>query len=299
MSAGYHSTQDDLLRLQHNHPTFVGIDSDGCVFDTMDIKQKQCFHPEIIRLWHLEPIEKYLREAAEFVNLYSRSRGRNRFPCLMEAIDLLRDRPEVLAANVKLPEFVSLRKWIDSGAALGNPQLQQLVEETGDAELATVCAWSNAVNDRVEQTVKNIPPFRWVRESLEKINQHSDVICVSQTPGEALLREWDQNDITRYVALIAGQELGTKAEHIELATRGHYPAANILMIGDAPGDCKAAKANDALFFPINPAHEEASWERFYKEAYDKFLAGEYAGVYEQELIAEFESLLPETPPWKV
>jgi hypothetical protein len=30
----------------------------------------------------------------------------------------------------------------------------------------------------------------------------------------------------------------------------------------------------------------------------KFLAGEYAGEYEALLIAEFEKLLPEVPPWK-
>jgi hypothetical protein len=29
-----------------------------------------------------------------------------------------------------------------------------------------------------------------------------------------------------------------------------------------------------------------------------FLAGEYAGDYETKLIAEFEALLPEVPPWK-
>ncbi len=30
----------------------------------------------------------------------------------------------------------------------------------------------------------------------------------------------------------------------------------------------------------------------------RFLAGEYAGEYEAALIAEFEGLLPEVPPWK-
>ena len=39
------------------------------------------------------------------------------------------------------------------------------------------------------------------------------------------------------------------------------------MIGDAPGDMKAARANGALFFPINPGHEDESWERFYDEAH--------------------------------
>jgi hypothetical protein len=69
------------------------------------------------------------------------------------------------------------------------------------------------------------------------------------------------------------------------------------MIGDAPGDYQAARANEALFFPINPGHEDESWERFYQEAMGKFLNGEFAGAYEAGLIAEFEKLLPELPPW--
>lgn len=33
------------------------------------------------------------------------------------------------------------------------------------------------------------------------------------------------------------------------------------MIGDAPGDLKAARGNGALFFPVNPGDEEESWKR--------------------------------------
>ena len=98
--------------------------------------------------------------------------------------------------------------------------------------------------------------------------------------------------------IIAGQELGTKTEHIALATEGKYESSKILMIGDAPGDRKAAKDNDALFYPINPDGEEASWERFHEEAFGKFLDGTYAGDYEAKLIHEFEDALPEAPPWK-
>jgi phosphoglycolate phosphatase-like HAD superfamily hydrolase len=70
------------------------------------------------------------------------------------------------------------------------------------------------------------------------------------------------------------------------------------MIGDSPGDLKAAKANNALFYPINPGREEQSWERFHNEAADKFINEQYAGDYQDQLIAEFEACLPETPPWE-
>lgn len=291
-------TREDLTGLKRKHAGFVGIDSDGCVLDTMEIKQKQCFHPRIIKHWRLEAIEKYLRESAEFVNLYSTWRGKNRFLSLLRTIDLLRERPEVIASGVDLPEFKALRKFIHSGLPLGNPSLEQVVKETGDLELAEVLAWSKGVNEDVARTVRSVPLFKWARESLDKIRLHSDAICVSQTPQEALLREWEEHDLGKYVAAIAGQELGSKTEHIRLAAGGKYDSNKILMIGDAPGDMTAARENDALFYPINPGHEETSWERFFNEAYDKFLEDGYAGDYESRMIAEFNALLPETPPWE-
>jgi hypothetical protein len=70
------------------------------------------------------------------------------------------------------------------------------------------------------------------------------------------------------------------------------------MIGDAPGDYKAAQANNTLFYPINPGAEEASWKRFHDEAIDRFLNGTFAGEYQQKLLDEFNSYLPERPPWE-
>lgn len=289
--------QEDLINFKPEHDSFVGIDSDGCVFPTMEIKQKQCFHKLIVAHWHLEKIEKYLRESAEFVNLYSIHRGRNRFPCLLLAIDLIRGRPEVVAAKVKLPEFKSLKKFIDSGAPLSNAELEKAVQANGDAELAALLQWSKAVNAEIARTVTNVKPFKWVRESLRAIKRNSDAICVSQTPTEALVREWAEHKLMEFVEVIAGQELGTKKEHIHLATNKRYPNDKILMIGDAPGDQAAAQGNHAHFYPINPGHEEESWEKFFKEAYAKFLDGSYGGAYEDALTQEFRKLLPSVPPW--
>jgi histidinol phosphatase-like enzyme len=92
--------------------------------------------------------------------------------------------------------------------------------------------------------------------------------------------------------------MGKKQLHINLAANGKYEPNRVLMVGDAPGDMRAAKANGALFYPVNPGDEEASWDRFYEEAVHKFLAEEYAGDYEASIIEEFEAMLPETPPWK-
>ena len=126
----------------------------------------------------------------------------------------------------------------------------------------------------------------------------ADMVVVSATPTEALIREWEEHEIAKHARVIAGQEMGSKKQHLAMTAKGKYVPDHILMIGDAPGDMEAARGNGALFLPINPGHEEASWERFYKEGLDRFLAGQYAGAYEASLVAEFLKLLPDTPPWK-
>ena len=191
-----------------------------------------------------------------------------------------------------------MREFIDSGLPLSNGSLAKLVAETGDPELRCALDWSEAVNATIADMVYGVAPFSYVRESLELITQHADAIVVSQTPVEALVREWQEHDIDCYVRVIAGQELGTKSEHLRYASHGKYPDERKLMIGDAPGDYRAARDNNAAFYPINPGHEDESWERFYKEAFMRFVEGSYAGAYEAALIADFEKALPAVPPWK-
>jgi phosphoglycolate phosphatase-like HAD superfamily hydrolase len=287
-----------LTEFKAKHKFFIGIDSDGCAFDTMEIKHKECFIPNIINYWDLQAVSKYAREAAEFVNLYSKWRGINRFPAVVMVFDLLAERPEVQKRGVKMPDVKSLREWMKKETKLGNPALEKAAHETNDPILKKALVWSKAVNAAIEFMVHDVPPFPLVRESLEKASKKADIICVSATPGEALKREWEEHDIAKFAAVIAGQEMGTKGEHLQLAAGGKYPANRILMIGDAEGDLKAARSVNALFFPINPGHEEDSWQRFFEEGMDKFFQEEFAGDYEGRLIAEFAKLLPETPPWK-
>ena len=86
------------------HDYLVGIDSDGCAFDTMELKHKECFIPNTINYYELQGVSKYAREAAEFVNLYSKSRGINRFPALIETLEWLQKRPEVKARGIADPD---------------------------------------------------------------------------------------------------------------------------------------------------------------------------------------------------
>jgi phosphoglycolate phosphatase-like HAD superfamily hydrolase len=266
----------------------------------MEIKHKECFIPNIIKHWGLQAVSKYAREASEFVNLYSKWRGVNRWPALVITFDLLRERPEVLARHAAIPEAPSVRAFVDSAHPKSNDGLKAFMAEAGsDAELERGLAWTEAVNAAVADLVQHgVPPFPLVHESMASMHAKADLVVISGTPTSALEREWNEHSLAAYTRVIAGQEMGTKTQHLALATDRKYAPGHVLMIGDAPGDRKAAHANDALFYPINPGGEEASWERFYHEALPRFFAGEYAGAYEAALIAEFEARLPDVPPWQ-
>ncbi len=284
-----------MFEITPRHDFLVGIDSDGCAFDTMEVKHKECFIPNIINHYNLAGVSKYAREAAEFVNLYSKSRGINRFPALIETLYWLRERPEVRARGIEVRIHHGLVEWIKSETKLANPALEAAVKAGGHPDLRQALAWSKSVNETIEQIVRAVPPFPYVRECLEKLAPRADLFVVSATPNEALKREWEEHDLAKYVCAICGQEVGTKKE--SLANAKKYPRHHALMIGDAPGDHQAAQANGALFYPINPGAEDASWQRLCEEAIDRFLGGTFVGAYQDKLLAEFDTYLPKRPPW--
>jgi phosphoglycolate phosphatase-like HAD superfamily hydrolase len=290
--------QSPLRDFNRRSQFLIGIDSDGCVFDTMEVKHKECFIPNIVKYYGLASISKYARETAEFLNLYSKWRGVNRFPGLVLTMDLLSERPEVASRRPRLPALLGLRDWIERETKLSNRALEAEVASTGDPDLKLALEWSKAVNRSIEEVVREVPPFAFVRESLESMAGTADVMVVSATPCEALEREWDEHGLRRHVALLAGQEQGSKQEHLALAAVGRYDPDRILMVGDALSDWRAAEANGVLFYPIDPGCEEASWQRFFEESLPRFFSGTYAGAYMDAQLARFEALLPETPPWK-
>lgn len=286
-----------MLTITPKHDFLVGIDSDGCVFDSMELKHKECFIPNFINHYGLQGVSKYAREAAEFVNLYSKSRGANRFPALIEQLDWLGRRPEVKARGISVAKPKGLIDWAARETKLGNPALEKAVAETGNADLKQALAWSVAVNKSIAEMVRAVPPFPFVRRTLEQLATKCDMLVCSQTPNAALEAEWKEHKIDRYVVAICGQEIGSKKESLTNAKQ--YKPNHTLMLGDAPGDYKAAAANNCLFFPINPGKEEASWERLFLEGMPRFFEGRFAGDYQKSLLDEFDTYLPERPPWPV
>ena len=290
--------QAALRRFTPKHRFFVGIDSDGCAFDSMELKWKECFIPALIRDFGLAAISRCARETSEFINLYSRHRGTNRFPSLILTLDLLKERPEALKRGVDIPRLEGLRQWLSRETKLSNAVLKVEVEANGDPNLKRTLAWSLAVNQAIEEIVRDVPPFPYVRESLVEIGKQADIMVVSATPGEALEREWRENGLTDLVAVIAGQEMGSKSQVLRVAAAGKYDNNHILMIGDAPGDLAAAESVGVLFYPIEPGHEEESWKWLLDEGLARFFAGTYAGDSMNDRVKRFQALLPDEPPWK-
>lgn len=287
-----------LKNLQPDHEFFIGIDSDGCVFDSMEVKQKEFFIPNALKYFDLYAISKVLRETWEFVNLYSIYRGGNRFTSILKVFELLSEREEIKDYKNKLPDLTSLKKWVKTETRLGNDSLRKYFESNFNPDLEKVIQWSEAVNKEINLWLRDIPPFPHALKAIKTISSFADLIVVSQTPLDALDREWKEHDIKKYINAIAAQEHGTKTDHIAMAAKGKYPDNKILMIGDAKGDLDAAKNNGILFYPVIPGKEDESWKRFLTEGIDRFTKGTYAGIYEEKLLSQFRKSLPEKPSRK-
>jgi phosphoglycolate phosphatase-like HAD superfamily hydrolase len=287
-----------LKNLKPKQEFFIGIDSDGCVFDTMEVKQKEFFIPDALKYFDLFAISTILRETWEFVNLYSIHRGGNRFTSLIKVFELLSERKEIKESGCELPDLKSLKIWVNSETKLGNASLRKYYELNYSPDLEEIVKWTEAVNEDIGKWLRKIPPFPNSKAAIGKMSLIADLIVVSQTPLEALNREWEEHDLKKYIRTIAGQEHGTKTEHLALAAKGKYPDNKILMIGDAKGDLDAAKNNGVLFYPIIPGKESETWELFLNIGLERFTNDTYAGPYEEKLIKEFIKYLPETPPWK-
>ena len=284
-----------LFTPQHDY--LVCIDSDGCVFDTMEIKHKECFCPAYIEYFGLQAVSKYARDAWEFANLYSAWRGVHRLPVMLKSLDLLEKRKEVIERGFTPPRMQALRDYIAEGRPLNNAGLEAYLAEHPEAEeIRTTLDWSNETNARINRMVHGVPPFPHVRQSLERLSAVADIVIVSATQQLSLEREWSENGLLHLVSMVCGQESGSKKEIIA-RLMGEYSPDRVLMIGDAPGDRRAAEASGVLFYPICPDREAQSWAAF-GACFDALLAGSYRQELQPELIAHFETLLPTKPGWQ-
>lgn len=263
----------------------VCIDSDGCAMDTMEIKHRKCFAPEMIKTWNLEENEEYILNLWYDLNLYTQTRGINRFKGLAETFKIIREK------GIEIEDLDSLLNWVDTTNELSNRSLKSEIEKTNSKALKMALEWSLNVNEAIENLPKGDEPFENVKESLETLSKKVDISVVSSANGEALNDEWNRNDLVKYLRALLGQEAGTKQHCIAELKKKGYDIDKILMVGDAPGDLQAAKNNEVKFYPILVNKEGFSWERLVGEAVPKLINGEFDEIYQNQLIDEFNSSL--------
>lgn len=274
-----------LVDFHKKHHVLVCVDSDGCAMDTMDVKHIECFGPKIVDVFGLEKIEEPFLRLWNELNLYSMTRGINRFKGLVLSFDVAYER------RMDVTPFKALKKWTEETTELSNRALEQAYKDTGEEELRLGLLWSEKVNEAIGQLADVDQPFVGVKAGLEAMSQEADVAIVSSANTTAVLEEWTRHGLSEYVDVLLGQEAGSKAKCIHDLLGFNYREHQVVMVGDAPGDLDAAKKNGVFFYPIIVGKEEMSWNRLRQEAFPRLLAGAFDETYQEMLIREFHQAL--------
>ena len=261
----------------------VCVDSDGCAMDTMDIKHFRCFGPCMVAEWGLEEWEHPILDRWNEVNLYTMTRGINRFKGLAMALT------EVNAKYYPIKDLDTLCHWAETSPELSNDALQRAIDADPESvSLKKALAWSMAVNASIRALPESeIKPFEMAREALAFAHEKADVAIVSSANLGAVLEEWEKHGLLPHTDIVLAQNAGSKAFCIgELLKKGYDPD-KVLMCGDAPGDLQAAEKNGVFYFPILVRKERASWEEFIAEGFGRLLSGTYEGAYQDAKKAAF------------
>ncbi len=277
--------------------TFVGLDSDGCIVDTMASKQHQFLQPLLVKAFHLEPLAEVYYQCADFVNLYSATRGITRFRAICLNLQYFNRHPRTLAAGFPPVPTADLEAFLASGLPPSGDALEQWLAQHPSEMLSTLLKWHHEVNDTILKSGAIFPAYQGACEALRKMKGRSETGIVSQSPERVLKQDWGTHGLLDYVDHVAGQELGDKVTQLSTLTGGRFEKSRVMMIGDASGDLNAARDFGCRFYPIVPGKEEESWQAFNERYYEDFLAGRYTAEVEAQLIADFTAALPEKPEW--
>lgn len=275
-----------LEKFKKKKEFLICIDSDGCAIDSMNIKHIECFGPCMVKEWNLEKWEDIILKRWNEINLYTMTRGTNRFLALSMALSEI-DKTYHLIEGIK--EF---KKWAEQAAELSNQAVEEMYKTTGIEIFDRALSWSKAVNQAITQLPEEaIKPFHGVKEGLQSAQQYADVAIVSSANAEAVQAEWKRYELLEKTDICLTQNEGSKAYCIKKMLEKGYQKNHVLMIGDAPGDKKAAESNGVLYYPILVRQENKSWDIFITEALPKFLEETYEGSYQEQQNQKFEENL--------
>ncbi len=261
----------------------ICVDSDGCAMDTMDMKHLRCFGPCLVKEWGLETWELPILKKWNEMNLYTITRGINRFRGLANMLRIVHED------YCTVEGIEELEEWVDTSSELSNEVLEQKQDKR---IFRKALSWSREVNraiDAIPMSKKR--PFEGVKEALQDANSFADVVIVSSANRKAVMEEWEYHKLLLCVDRVMTQEDGKKAECIGQLLEEGYDRKNVLMVGDSKGDYEAAMKNGVSFYPILVCREKHSWRDFCNTALDKLRNGEYDGAYQEEKSkAFFENL---------
>ena len=265
-----------LSEYQKKKDFLVCVDSDGCAMDTMDIKHFRCFGPCMVDEWQLHQWQEAILDRWNEVNLYTMTRGINRFKGLALALT------EVNEKYCQIEGVEALAHWAQTSPELSNDALgREIANCENNAVFQKALAWSKAVNKNIQSLPESqIQPFAGAREALAFAHERADVAIVSSANLGAVLEEWEKHGLLPHTDIVLAQNAGSKAHCIaELLKKGYDPH-KVLMCGDAPGDLQAAESNGVFFYPILVRSEAESWTEFMQEGFDHLLDGSYGADYQ-------------------
>lgn len=259
-----------LADFERKKDYLVCVDSDGCAVDTMDVKHKTCFGPCMVAEWGLERWKEPILARWDEINLYSMTRGINRYKGLAMALE------EIDRQYTPIEGVAALRAWADGAAELSNPALKKEIEVNDAPILRKALSWSEAVNRAIGQLPWSAKrAFPGVKEGFEAARSFADIAVVSSANRDAVEEEWETFGLMDLVDIVLCQDAGSKAHCLAELKKKGYAADHILMVGDAPGDRAAAKQNGVFYYPILVRREEESWREF-PQAARLMLGGAYA-----------------------
>ena len=259
---------------ERKHDYLVCVDSDGCVMDTMNCKHFHCFGPCMVTEWGLEEWKEEILERWNVINLFSMTRGINRFKGLAMALK------EIDGKYTKIAGVDALVQWADTAPALSNDAVARAAENAESEEAKAVflkaLSWSKAVNAAIVKLPEELKvPYDGAKEGLAAAHQFADVAMVSSANRDAVEEEWGKFGLLEHTDIVLAQDIGSKAACIAEMLKFGYDLNKVMMIGDAPGDCDAAEKNGVHYFPILVNHEKASWDEAIAVAYEKLQSGNY------------------------
>ena len=79
----------ELKDFQKNRDFLVCVDSDGCAMDTMDVKHEKAFCPCLVQVFGLQEYADFITPYWMDVNLFSATRGVNRFKGMLMTFEAL------------------------------------------------------------------------------------------------------------------------------------------------------------------------------------------------------------------